>query len=70
MILLMHHSRLRMASPYRASLTLGQWLVASSTPKTSFVDWHIMELLVVPKQLGLGLGDLWESFDELPIISY
>jgi hypothetical protein len=29
----MHHSRLRMTSPYQASLTLGQWLVASSIPK-------------------------------------
>jgi hypothetical protein len=29
-----------------------------------------MELLILPKKLGHGLGDLLESFDELPIISY
>jgi hypothetical protein len=29
-----------------------------------------MEFLVLPKQHGHGLGDLQESFDELPIISY
>jgi hypothetical protein len=38
--------------------------------KTSFVGWCPLELLILPKQLGHGIGDLWESFDEPSIISY
>jgi hypothetical protein len=38
--------------------------------KTSFVGGRLLELCFLSMQLSHGLGDLEESFDELPILSY
>jgi hypothetical protein len=42
--------------------------VASSIP--NFTDGRPIELLILPKQLGYGLGGLQESFNDLLILFY
>jgi hypothetical protein len=44
----MYHRKLKMGFPCRASLTLEQWLVASSIPKNKHNRQCPHELLVLP----------------------
>jgi hypothetical protein len=46
----------------------GAGLIASSIP--NFMGGRLVELLILPKQLGYGLGGLRESFNDLLILSY
>jgi hypothetical protein len=43
-------------------------LTTSSIP--NFMGRHPVDLLILPKEIGHGLGGLRESFDDLLIISY